>query len=140
MLPAEHRLRANRDFRLVYAKGRSHAHPVAVLYIMKRTGEYAGAAPGIRIGFVVSKKQGGAVVRNRIKRRMREAVRLRLSDLREGAFDLIFVGRTRAKTAEWPEMQSAIEELLRRANLLHRERVQEEQGQSDVGESAHQAD
>lgn len=139
MLPAEQRLRTNRDFRRIYARGRSHAHPLAVLHVLWRTGDDADAAPGRRIGFVVSKKQGGAVIRNRIKRRLREAVRLRLNDLREGAFDMIVVGRTRAKTAEWREVQAAIEELLRRANMLRKERVPEERGQSDAGESFDQS-
>ncbi len=118
MLPAEQRLRENRDFRLVYARGRSHANSLAVLYVMRRTGEHANVVPGRRIGFVVSKKLGDAVVRNRIKRRLREAVRLRLPDLREGPFDVILVGRTGAKGAEWEAVQTAVAELLRRGGLL----------------------
>ena len=118
MLPSAQRLRANRDFRLIYARGRSYSHPVAVLYLLRRTGDYAAAAPGLRVGFVVSKKQGGAVVRNRIKRRLREAVRHLLTNLNEGTFDLILVGRSRANVAEWPEVQQGVEELLRRAGTL----------------------
>ena len=120
MLPAEQRLRENRDFRTIYARGRSHVHRLAVIYSLRRAGENAQSPPGRRIGFVVSKKQGDAVVRNRIKRRLREAVRLRLGDLREGPFDLIFVGRGRLKSAPWAEVQAAVDELLRRANLLSR--------------------
>ena len=118
MLPTEQRLRANRDFRLIYARGRSFANPVAVLHVMWRAGRYARVAPGLRIGFVVSKKQGGAVVRNRIKRRLREALRQRLPDLREEPFDVILVGRSRANVAEWPELLEAVEDLLRRGSLL----------------------
>ena len=118
MLPDEQRLRENRDFRLIYARGRSHADSLAVIYVMRRNGDHADAAPGRRVGFVVSKKLGDAVVRNRIKRRLREAVRLRLPDLREGPFDVIFVGRTGAKGAEWSAIQAAVGELLRRAGLL----------------------
>jgi len=118
MLPAEQRLRENRDFRLIYARGRSHADSLAVIYVMRRNGDHANAAPGRRIGFVVSKKLGDAVVRNRIKRRMREALRLRLPDLREGPFDIIFVGRTGAKGAEWSAIQVSVGELLRRAGML----------------------
>ena len=118
MLPAEQRLRENRDFRLIYARGRSHADSLAVIYVLRRNGDHADAAPGRRIGFVVSKKLGDAVVRNRIKRRLREAVRLRLPDLREGPFDLIFVGRTGAKEAEWPAIQASVGELLRRGGML----------------------
>ena len=118
MLPAEERLRENRDFRLIYARGRSHADSLAVIYVLRRNGDYANAAPGLRIGFVVSKKLGDAVVRNRIKRRLREAVRLRLSNLREGPFDIIFVGRAGAKGADWPAIEASIEELLRRAGMM----------------------
>ena len=118
MLPDEQRLRENRDFRLIYARGRSHADSLAVIYVMRRNGDGVDAAPGRRVGFVVSKKLGNAVVRNRIKRRLREAMRLRLPDLREGPFDIIFVGRTGAKGAEWPAIQATVGELLRRAGML----------------------
>ncbi len=118
MLPAEQRLRENRDFRLIYARGRSHADSLAVIYVLRRNGDYVNAAPGRRIGFVVSKKLGDAVVRNRIKRRLREALRLRLPDLCEGPFDIIFVGRTGAKGAEWPAIQASVGDLLRRAGML----------------------
>lgn len=131
MLPAANRLRANRDFRQVYSRGRSYPNPVAVLYVMRRTGDYANAAPGTRIGFVVSKKQGGAVVRNRIKRRLRETVRRILPDLLDGPFDLIFVGRSRAHTSDWTELQEAVEYLLRRGNLLRTGYDQKERGRPD---------
>jgi ribonuclease P protein component len=120
MLPAEQRLRENRDFRTIYARGRSQVHDLAVIYVLRRAGSGAQAAPGRRIGFVVSKKQGDAVVRNRIKRRLREAVRLRLADLREGPDDIIFVGRGRLKSAAWEDVRAAVDELLRRAGLLAR--------------------
>ncbi len=118
MLPAEQRLRYNQDFRRLYARGRSHVHPLAILYVLRRPTDDKCVSQERRIGFVVSKKQGDAVIRNRIKRRLREAVRLRLSDLREGPFDLAFVGRSRAKNAPWPDVENAIGELLRRAGLL----------------------
>ncbi len=118
MLPDKQRLRENRDFRLIYARGRSHADSLAVIYVLRRNGDYVNVAPGRRVGFVVSKKLGDAVVRNRIKRRLREALRLRLPDLRDGPFDIIFVGRTGAKGAEWPAIQASVGELLRRAGML----------------------
>ena len=115
MLPANQRLRNNRDFRVAYARGRSHVSSMAVLYVWKRPAEQRSETAGRRIGFVVSKKQGGAVERNRIKRRMREAIRLRLDAIQDGPLDLIFVGRSRLKTATWPEVQAAMDELLQRA-------------------------
>ena len=118
MTPAEQRLRNNRDFRAVYAKGRSRVGPLAVLYVWKRPADIPSPTPGRRIGFVVSKKQGGAVERNRIKRRMREAVRLRLPELKDGPYDLIFVARSGLKTAEWPQIQAALGELLRQSGMF----------------------
>ena len=118
MPPAEQRLRNNRDFRTVYAKGRSRVGPLAVLYVWKRPADSPSPTLGRRIGFVVSKKQGGATERNRIKRRMREAVRLRLPDLKNGPHDMIFVARSGLKTAQWPEIQAALAELLRQSGMF----------------------
>ena len=118
MTLAEQRLRNNRDFRVVYAKGRSHVGPLAVLYVWKRPPDSKAPTTGRRIGFVVSKKQGDAVDRNRIKRRLREAVRLRLTDLKEGPYDLIVVARSGLKDAEWTQIQAALTELLRRGGML----------------------
>jgi ribonuclease P protein component len=117
MLPAEQRLRKNEDFRIIYKRGRSHVCDLAVLYVLRRTDNTEGA-PSRRIGFVVSKKQGDAVVRNRIKRRLREAVRLALPMLRDGPYDMIFVGRSGLKEAPWPAVQAAVADLFRRAKLL----------------------
>lgn len=118
MLPANQRLQRNQDFRRVYKRGREYVHPLAVLYVMRRTGEEAVQIPGRRVGFVVSKKQGNAVVRNRIKRRLREAMRLQLHQVKPGAYDLVFVGRGRLKTAAWTEIQEAVGVLLKRAGML----------------------
>ena len=119
MLPANQRLQRNQDFRRVYKRGREYVHPLAVLYVMRRTGEEAAQVPGRRVGFVVSKKQGNAVVRNRIKRRLREAMRLMLDELKPGAVDLVFVGRGRLKTATWPEIQEGVRVLLQRSGALN---------------------
>ena len=132
MLPTEQRLCANRDFRLIYTRGHSFAHSLAICYVLRRTGDYAAVAPGRRIGFVVSKKQGKAVVRNRIKRRLRETIRARLNEMKEGPFDLILVGRTRTHTAEWADLEAAVEELLRRAGVLTGRSAEQEQGKSDA--------
>ncbi len=118
MLPAEQRLRQNRDFRLAYARGRNFGNKNIVLTVYRRSA--AHAVPGRRVGFVVSKKQGDAVRRNRIKRRLREAMRLRLPALREGPFDLIFIGKAPLLELTWQQVQDSVDELLRRANLLNR--------------------
>jgi ribonuclease P protein component len=65
------RLLRHADFERVYKQGRRHfATNMTVFYLPRRQGE------GLRIGFTVGKVLGGAVERNRMKRRLRETVRL----------------------------------------------------------------
>ena len=61
----------NYDFRRAYRKGRSAAEPCLVVYA-RRNGK-----AGNRLGFTVSNKLGCAVVRNRVRRRLREIYRLK---------------------------------------------------------------
>ena len=70
--PRSLRLLRHADFDRVYKEGRRHfsAH-MTVFYLGRAQGD------GLRVGFTVGRILGGAVERNRIKRRLREAVRLR---------------------------------------------------------------
>jgi len=70
--PRSVRLLRHADFEQVYKLGRRHfAAHMTVFYLPRREGD-----GGTRVGFTVGKVLGGAVVRNRMKRRLREAVRL----------------------------------------------------------------
>jgi len=65
------RLLRHADFERVYKQGRRHfAAHLTVFYLLREQGE------GLRIGFTVGRVLGGAVERNRMKRRLRESVRL----------------------------------------------------------------
>ena len=66
-----HRLSRSRDFDAVYRKGRSVSTRYLVVYAFPR--EEDADADGPRLGLAVSRKIGGAVVRNRLKRRLRAA-------------------------------------------------------------------
>jgi len=74
------RLLRHADFERVYKQGRRHFSASMTVFYLRRTGEdkTAGENPyvGPRIGFTVGRALGGAVQRNRMKRRLREAVRL----------------------------------------------------------------
>lgn len=69
------RLLRHTDFERVYKQGRRHFSPSLTTFYLLRQPD-ATAAQGLRIGFTVSRALGGAVQRNRMRRRLREAVRL----------------------------------------------------------------
>ena len=83
--PHEH-LRRPADFQAVYDRRRSAADGTLVVYAKEN------GLPCSRVGLSVSKKFGGAVVRNRIRRLMREAYRLERDGLPTG-FDLVLIPR-----------------------------------------------
>lgn len=70
------RLLKHSDFDRVYKQGRRHFSSNMTVFYLRRS-ESAAQTPGSRVGFTVGRVLGGAVERNRIKRRLREAVRLR---------------------------------------------------------------
>jgi len=73
-----HRLRKHADYQLVYKAGRKQfSKQIAYFHALRPEGRRSDT-PGPRIGLTVPKALGGAVDRNRIKRRMREAVRAAL--------------------------------------------------------------
>ncbi|MFZ5649117.1 MAG: ribonuclease P protein component [Bacillota bacterium] len=79
-------IKKNKDYKKVYAKGKSVAGRHLVLYgLRKRTGE-------LRFGFSISKKIGKAVVRNRLKRILKEICRLNTHWFKEG-YDYIIIPR-----------------------------------------------
>jgi ribonuclease P protein component len=89
MAPKRRRLSRSGEFDRVYRDGSSHATRYLVLYSFPRTGE---EAEEMRLGVSVSKKVGGAVDRNRVKRVLREAF-WALSDRLPGGHDFVLVAR-----------------------------------------------
>ena len=104
-------LSTNSQFERVRRAGRSWAVGPVVL----------NAAPNgqdnVRCGFVVGKKIGNAVVRNRVRRLLREAVRLRLPGLKPG-WDLVWIARSSIVGADWPTVSAAVNEALNRGKLF----------------------
>jgi ribonuclease P protein component len=106
----KYRLRLNADFQRTRKEGKSWANRLMVLCALPNNLEHS------RFGFAASKRIGKAVVRNRVRRRMREAVRLR-RNLIAGGWDMVFIARPPIARATYAEIAHAIEELLSRANL-----------------------
>ena len=113
MLPARHRLRERADFTTaVRGPGASRAGGRLIVVHANRTDARADLPP--RVGFVVSKAVGNAVVRNRTKRRLRASVATRLNGIPTG-FDLVVRANPAAATATWDELDDAVARQLEKA-------------------------
>lgn len=121
MLHKEERLARRRDFAAVYARKRSWATPLLVLYV--RAAASAEVSPQERrFGFVVSKKAArDAHDRNRLKRRLRAICRIRGAEFAASGYDAVFVVRSAALAASYADLDNAVCFLMRRAGLLRSE-------------------
>jgi ribonuclease P protein component len=102
------RLRQRADF-LAAAAGRKVAAAAFVVQTRRRTDD----GP-VRIGFTVSKKVGNAVERNRVRRRLRELVRLSAGDRTRSGHDYVLVGRRAALKLPFGRMVQDFDGALRR--------------------------
>ena len=103
--PRSVRLLRHADFERVYKQGRRHfASHMTVFYLPRP--EEGTESSGLRVGFTVSKALGGAVVRNRMKRRLREAVRLH--GMIPAAFDVVINPKKLLLTAAFVDVQREI--------------------------------
>jgi ribonuclease P protein component len=105
------RLHQSSDIQRVRRTGKSYAHPLLVLVAAR------GEPPARRVAFSVGKRVGGAVVRNRARRRLREAIRPLAGSIAEG-WDLLLIARAGAAKADFSELAAAVRFLLLKAGLL----------------------
>jgi ribonuclease P protein component len=108
VLPSAHRLRRSADFSRVVREGRRTASPTLVLHTL----EVGGDEP-TRVGFVVSRTVGGAVVRNRVKRRLRHLMRPHVN--RPGRA-IVIRATTQSAAATTGELRLDLEHCVRKAS------------------------
>jgi ribonuclease P protein component len=113
------RLPNRRDFLRVQA-GRRCAMPGFVLQVAPVPADLpaAVALPAIRVGFTVSRKVGNAVVRNRVRRRLREAARLVILAQARPDLDYVLVGRQAAIARDFANLRQELVEALKRLKAL----------------------
>ena len=95
------RLKKRKDFTKTYKKGRSLNGRAVILCYRKTTRPY------YRVGFTVSKKVGKAVVRNKVRRRLKEITRLNSEAFLPG-YDYIFISRSKAKDTPFEKLRSDV--------------------------------
>ena len=100
--PRGARLLRHADFERVYKQGRRHFSAHMTVFYLRRS---EGA--GLRVGFTVSKMLGGAVQRNRMKRRLREAVRLEAA-WNSAAVDVVINPKKSVATADFAALRTEI--------------------------------
>jgi ribonuclease P protein component len=97
---------------LAAARGRACARGAVLVQALARPERAQGKNPSMGAGFTASRKVGGAVERNRAKRRLREAARLLLPQHGQAGFDYVFIVRSGTRSRPWPrlldDMKSAL--------------------------------
>ncbi len=104
-------LKKNKEFAFVYSHGKSvAAQSLVLMYFRNKYG-------GIRSGFSVSKKVGGAVLRNKVRRRLKESLRAYIADM-NGNASIIFVARPQIAEEPYARIRAQMGFLLKKAGFL----------------------
>ena len=104
------RLRHADDFARLRRDGRTYHHPFLVVSLAPNDLKHN------RYGFITARRLGNAVVRNRIRRRLREAIRHFHPDLAI-SFDMVIIARPTVIEKPYTALIDALEELFRQANV-----------------------
>lgn len=109
-------LKKNKEFQLVYRRGKSYANGQLVLYVLKNRKNIEDGVAFNRIGISVSKKVGKSVVRSRVKRLISESFRLNADQFMKG-HDLVLIARVSIKDRNYHEVEKALMHVFKKAGL-----------------------
>ena len=105
-------IKKDKKFKYIYTNGRSFANKKLVMYYIKNNEEK------LQIGISISKKVGKAVVRNRLRRLIKENIRL--SENIKNGYSIIFLARVGADDLNCDTMKSSMNHILRKCELLEK--------------------
>ena len=111
-MAAPGRLKRRAEFLLLAAKGRKAPMPGLVLQALRR-----GDDGPARLGFTVTKRVGNAVVRNRTRRRLKEAARLNLTEQPLAGVDLVLIGREATRGRAFVALRQDLRRALAKAGV-----------------------
>ena len=114
MLKRVNRLKKRYQFNYVYKSGEHFSSEHLVLYVS------SSKTQSIKVGFAVTKKVGHAVVRNKIRRRLREIIQKQLPSLKQN-YNIIVVAKDNVSEASFEKLTQETTKLLNKANLFHEE-------------------
>lgn len=109
---AENRLRRSRDFAAVAANGTKLSNNLIIIKYLARADNKA-----TRVGIITTRKLGKATKRNRLRRLVREAVRLTLPEVKRG-YDIVVIVRSAATSSTMSEIYAGWRQLVKGAGLL----------------------
>ena len=102
------------DFVRAFSAGKKFVRSSFILQMVKRAEGHIEAPQTTRIGFTVTKKMGNAVIRNRIKRRLREACKEALEKYGVAGHDYVIVSRIKALDCDFEELKKDMNFAFRR--------------------------
>lgn len=105
-----YRLKKNYEFKKVYNEGKYYVEKYVVMYIIMNN------SASNRVGFSVSKKVGNSVVRNRVKRLMKEVYRQNYDNIKKG-YDMVFTARAGSGTSNYKLIEKNMISILSKAKL-----------------------
>ncbi|CAM3942804.1 ribonuclease P protein component [Mesobacillus zeae] len=108
----ELRIKKNKEFQEAFKKGKSFANRQFVVYVLKKEGQET-----FRIGLSVSKKIGNAVVRNQVKRYIRQTFH-ELQDRIHTGNDYVIIARKPAAAMDMHEVKKSLEHVLKIAKVI----------------------
>jgi len=113
MLPKENRLKKKKDFKEVFKKGKGFRKDFLFLKIKNNSFKK------IRFGFIVSREiSKKAVIRNKIKRRLREIIKKELSKIKPG-IDGVLIAKKGIEKKDFLEIKEVVFQLLKKAKIFN---------------------
>src|SRR5690625_329103 len=110
------RVKDNKEFQSIFKNGKSFANRQLVIYYIKKPGQ-----THFRVGLSVGKKIGNAVMRNQIKRYLREAF-ISLEDKINPDLDIIIIARNPTINMDYHQIKRSLSHLLHKENLFIHEK------------------